>query len=390
MNNCIKVKIAGKNVNNYIKWLINKKISINNLKVIKHDELHIIIDYKDYDLLSKYSKTYKITIIEKYGKLRLLDVIKKNIIILSCLVFSIVFLNLLSNIIFKVEVVYNDKEIVTMIEKELKKYGIEKFKPKKSYEYLEKVKEEILNNHKDNLEWLEIEESGTKYTVKLVERKKEEHKDEYLYQSIVASKDAVITSIKAYSGEKTKQVNEYVKKDDVIINGIIEKPDTTKIYTQAKGIILGEVWYKIDVEYPLFYQEEKVTGKSKNIVSIYFLNKKFPLLPYKKYKQFKTNAKILLESNLLPIKIVKENQYEVIIKEEIYTNEEAVEKAKELAQEKILNHNEKIKSIKTIEILNKQNTGNVVKVSLFVSVIEDITKIIEIKEPITTETPLQE
>ncbi len=389
MNNCIKVKIEGKNVNNYIKWLINKKINISNLKVIKHDELHIIIDYKDYDLLNKYSKTYKITIIEKYGKLRLFDVIKNNLIILSSLIISIIFLYLLSNIIFKVEVVYNDKEIVTMIEKELKKYDIEKFKPKKSYKYLEKVKEEILNNHKDNLEWLEIEEYGTKYTIKLVERKKEKIEDEYLYQSIVAAKDAVITSIKAYSGEKIKKVNEYIKKDDIIISGIIEKPDTTKIYTQAKGTILGEVWYKVDVEYPLFYQEEKVTGKSKNVISIYFLNKKTPLLPYKKYKQFKTNAKTLLESNILPIKIVKENQYEVIIKEEIYTNEKAIEKAKELAQEKILRSNDKIKSIKIINILNKQNKGNFVKVSFFISVIEDITKIIEIKEPINEEIPLQ-
>ena len=139
----------------------------------------------------------------------------------------------------------------------------------------------------------------------------------------------------------------------------------------------------------MFYQEEKVTGKSKNVISIYFLNKKTPLLPYKKYKQFKTNAKTLLESNILPIKIVKENQYEVIIKEEIYTNEKAIEKAKELAQEKILRSNDKIKSIKIINILNKQNKGNFVKVSFFISVIEDITKIIEIKEPINEEIPLQ-
>ena len=62
-NNYIKVLIEGKNVNNYIKWLINQKINIINLIVIKHNKLEIIIENKHYKILKKYSKTYKITII---------------------------------------------------------------------------------------------------------------------------------------------------------------------------------------------------------------------------------------------------------------------------------------------------------------------------------------
>ena len=50
-NNYIKVKIEGKNVNNYIKWLIKNKINIIKLKIIKHNTLEIIINQKDYKLL---------------------------------------------------------------------------------------------------------------------------------------------------------------------------------------------------------------------------------------------------------------------------------------------------------------------------------------------------
>ncbi len=379
-NNYVLVKIEGKNVGNYVKWLIKNKINIINLNIVKHNELKILIDYKNFNLLSKYSKTYKITIIRKYGKLRLFDILKNNIIIILCLMLSIIFLYFLSNIILSVDVIYNDSEVVDLIKKELAKYDIKKYEKKKSYEYLDKVKERILNDNKDTLEWLEIEESGTKYIVRLVERKKETKQNEYQYQSVVASKDATIASIKAYSGEKVKQVNEYVKKGDVIISGILTKPDGTNLYTKAKGSVLGEVWYKVSVEYPLYYKEERVTGKNKSVILICFLNKEIPIFPYKKYKQFKRQSRSLIENNFIPFKITKEKLYEVIIKEDIYTNEEAIQKAIEEAKLKIKEKNKNIINIKNVQMLDKENLNSKIKINLFVSVIEDITEITEVKE----------
>lgn len=379
-NNYVKVKIVGKNINNYIKWLISKKINIIKLNIIKHNELHIIIDYKDFNLLTKYSQIYKVIIIKKYGRLKFFDIIKNNNIILICILVSIVFLYFLSNIIFSIDIVYNNQELVSMIENELEKYNIKKYKFKKKYKYIEEVKEKILDDNKDILEWIEIEEDGTKYVVRLVERKKENIKKEYLYQSVVASKDAIIKSIKAYSGEKIKNINDYIKKEEVVINGILTKPDGTNLYTRATGIILGEVWYKVSIEYPLYYHEESITGKSKNIPFIYFLNKKISLFPYKKYKQFKILSTTIIEDNYIPLKMVKEKIYEVNIEEEIYTEEEATNKAIEVAKTKMQEKNNKILKINEVIIINKENLNSKVKLELFVSVDEDITKILEINQ----------
>ena len=386
MNNYILVKVVGKNVNNYLKWLLKNKINIIHLDIIKHNELNLIVDYKDYKSLKKYSKTYKITILKKHGKLRLFDTIKDNIVIILSLILSVVFLYLLSHVIFSVDIIYNDSEIVNMINKELIKYDIKKFRFKKNYTYLNKVKSQILKDNKDSIEWLEIEESGTKYIIRLVERKKENKSKEYLYQSIIASKDATIADIKAYSGEKTKQINEYVKRGDVIISGILIKPDGTNLYTKAKGIVTAEVWYKVIVEYPLYYQEEKVTGKSKNVISIYFLNKEIPIFPYKKYKQFKKRSHILIEDNFIPFWIAKEKLYEVNIKEDIYTSEEATEKAIIEATKKLQTQNNKVIKIKETVVLEKENLNSKVKLNLFVSTIEDITEIVEIKPETNEET----
>ena len=125
-NNYIKVVIEGKNINNYVKWMIKQKINIINLNIIKHNKLEVIINYKDYKELKKYSKTYQVKIIKKYGNLKIFETIKKNLFILIPILLSTIFLYFLSNIIFSVDVIYNDKEVVKTIEKELSKYGIEK------------------------------------------------------------------------------------------------------------------------------------------------------------------------------------------------------------------------------------------------------------------------
>ena len=381
-NNYIKVHVEGRNINNYIKWLINQKINIINLETINHNHINIIINYKDYKILKKYSKTYKIKILKKYGWLRLVEIIKNNFLIILSILLSLGCLYFLSNIIFSVEVIHNNPEIVEFIEKELIKYDIEKYKFKKKYSYITDVKEQILANNKNTLEWLEIVEDGTKYIVKLVERKQADDIKEFEYQSISTTKDAIITSIKAASGEKIKEINEYVKKDDIIVNGIITKPDGTLVYTKAKATVYGEVWYKIEIEYPYAYKEEKITGKSKDVYVINFLNNKFPIFSYKKYKNFKLETKVILENNILPIGLSQEKQYEVLIKDDIYTWEEAISNAIETSKKRLLENNKRIININEVKILDKQIINSKIKLNLFISAEEDITKIVEIKKDI--------
>lgn len=375
----IKVSVKGHNINNYLKWLINKKIDILELKILNHNQIILIVKKSSYKTLNKYSKTYKISVIKKYGPLKIKEFIQKNIVILMCICISILLVYVLSHMIFSIDIIYNDKEISELVRKSLEKYDIKKYKFKKKYQYLEQVKKQILKENKNVLEWFEIEESGTKYIIRIVERKKEDNKEGYTYQSIVSSKNAILKNIKAFSGEKNKIINQYVKKDELVINGILTKADGTMIYTKADGLIYGEVWYKVSVEYPLYYQEESITGKSKNVINIYILNKKISLFPYKKYKQFKITSYNAIESNIFPIRIAKEKMYEVNTKEEIYTEESAINKAIEVSKQKMLNSNEKILEFNNVIVIDKENLNSKIKVNLFISTTENITKIVEIK-----------
>ena len=285
MNN-IKVCIKGKNINNYIKWLIKQKIPIIKLDIINYKELQVIIDNKYYHKLKNYSKTYQVYIIRKYGYLNIINKINNNYIKIISLIIAIFFLYFLTNIIFTIDIISNDKEMTDLITKELEKYNIKKYHFKKNYNSLENIKSKILSDNKEVLEWLEIESSGTKYIVKYVERKKESKENGYNYQSITASKDAIITDIRAYTGERLKLPGDYIKKGDVAISGILEKTDGTKLYSKANGYVWGEVWYKVDIEYPYTYYEELVTGRHKLVPTLKVLNYELALFPYKKYKKF--------------------------------------------------------------------------------------------------------
>ena len=222
------------------------------------------------------------------------------------------------------------------------------------------------------MEWIEIIESGTKYIVRTEERKINKTEKNHQYQNIVAKKNAVITKIKAYQGEKVKVVNDYVKKGDVIISGYITHPDNTQTPTMAKGVVYGEVWYKISLNYPFVYQEEKLTGATKTIYVLNFLNKRLSIFDFKKYKSFKSKDKILLSNSLSNISLIKEKQYELKVKDEVYPEDIAITKAKDYIKIKLKKDNPNIKKIKDITITHQEENEQTLDLSLFITAIENI------------------
>ena len=89
LTSTVKVIVEGKNVNNYIKRLIKSNINIINLKYIDYSRVEIIIRYEDFLKLKDNRTIYKLKIIEKYGKLKLKDKIKKNYILFVFLILGI-------------------------------------------------------------------------------------------------------------------------------------------------------------------------------------------------------------------------------------------------------------------------------------------------------------
>lgn len=374
----IKIKVTGRNINNFLKRLINNNINIEKVIPISHKEIDLIINYQDLDKVLKLKTIYNIKIIRYYGKLRIIKRIKKDIFILSSLLISLLLIYTLSNIIFKVEVIHSNKNIIKLVTKELEDNGIKKYKFVKNYQEIEKIKNKILEENKDTLEWLEIIREGTKYTIRVEERIiNNKPKDNKIY-NIVASKNAVIKNIYAESGEKIRSINTYVKKGDIIISSDITLPNNEKISKTASGKVQGEVWYNINIEYPYQYHEMKYTGNKKKVLVLNLLNKRISFFDFHKYKTFNRNIKYIFNNNITPISLIYEDEYETNIINEVYDYNTAREKAITKAKEKILEKYPNIKDITDIKIIKEEDKKNKISLNLFVTCLEDITEYQEV------------
>ena len=380
----IKIKVTGRNINNFLRRLINNNINIEKVIPISYKEIDLIIDYQDLERVLKLKTIYNIKIVRYYGKLRILKRIKKDIFILSFLLIGLLIIYTLSNVIFKVEVIHSNNNIIKLVTKELEDNGIKKYKFAKSYQEIEKIKNKILEENKDTLEWLEIIREGTKYTVRVEERIiNNKPKDNKIY-NIVASKNAVIKNIYAESGEKVRSINTYVKKGDIVISSDITLPNNEKISKTASGKVLGEVWYNINIEYPYQYHEIKYTGNKKKVLVLNLLNKRISFFDFHKYKTFNRNVKYIFNNNVIPISLTYEDEYETNIINEVYDYDTAREKGIAKAKEKILEKYPNIKDITNIKIINEEDKKNKISLDLFVTCLEDITEYQEVNDDIET------
>ena len=373
----ISLNIKGKNINRFIKKLRTNKIEILSLKYIDKNQVDIIIYKKDYETVLKIKSIYEVTELDVFGLIKIKRKLKisRHLIIITVIAF-IIFL-IFTHIIFNVEVIHSNKDIRNLILSELKKENIKPFSLKKSYSKISQIKENILNKYKDKIEWLEIEENGTKYTVRVEERTIVKKDNDNTPRNIIAKKDGVLKKVIAEKGDIVKDMNDYVKKGDLIVNGELVFNDEVKGKVKAEGKAFAEVWYVTKTEYPIFTFKETKTKNTKNVYAIKFLNHTLELT-FNKFKTKQIEEKEILKHNLIPFKIVKQKQTETKVKDEILTVEEAIYKAKQKAENDIKKNLSKEEYIIRSKYLKSTVKESIVEVEMFFAVYENITDYAEI------------
>ena len=373
----ISLNIKGKNINRFIKRLRTKRIEILSLKYKNPNEADIIIYKKDYETVLKIKSIYDVTELDVFGLIKIKRKIKisKHLIVLTLIAFAIFLF--FTHVIFDVEVIHSNKDIRNLLLNELKAEGIKKISFKKSYNEISKIKEKILNKYPDKIEWLEIEENGTKYTVRVEERTIVKENESNTPRNIIAGKDGVLKKVIAEKGDIVKDMNDYVKKGDMIINGelIFNEKVTGKV--RAEGKVYAEVWYVTKTEYPFATYTETETGKTKDVYAIKFLNHTFEFTLHK-FKTKKIEEEDIVKHPLIPLKLVKQKQKETKVTDQILTVEEAIDKAKEKAENDIKKNLSKDEYIIRSKYLKSTVKESIVEVEMFFAVYEDITDYAEI------------
>lgn len=305
MNKRIYLEVSNE-LNRFIKKCIDNNINLYNISYVK-DKMVVLIDVKDYLKIKRLNYYSKIRVVKYDGLLNIKKIIKDNMFYISVIFLSFIWMNLLTNYIVDIEIIYSNSGIRRLLKEELDKNNIKKFSLAYSFEELDNITKKILADNKNNLEWVSIKKDGMKYIVRAEERiiKSEVVSDKP--RDIIASKDAYITKVISSKGNVLVRQGEYVKKGTVLISGKITLYEDVKGVTSASGSVYGNVWYECTVETPKEISSERLTGRKR-----YNLNVGNKILLRNKYQNFRQKNIREIKIFGLKIKFYREEEVEII------------------------------------------------------------------------------
>jgi len=372
-----KVRIVvNENSNKFLNYLIYNKIYYDSLN--KYNEYFVLdVSYDDYLYIRR---RYKCHIVKYYGKKNIVNMYENNKYVLLSLIISFMLLFLLCNTIFDIKINSDNKDIINIINNSLSDNGIDVYKRKVSFDKLNSIKNKILEDNKDTLEWIEIREKGCIYYIDVTPRvKSNNNADNSLPSDIVAEKDGVIKHIVVHRGSKVIDNGDYVKKGDILISGNIIKNENVIDKVHSEGVIYAETWKTVNISIP-FKRIDYVYKKTINHYYLDIFGHKFTISG--KYDSDNTINKksIVLDKPYLFFKLYKEEKKIYDYNEVILNKEEAYNEALNRSIDVI---NKKLSSDEYIiskKVLKKEVKRSKINLEVFFKVYEKIGVTSEIQD----------
>ena len=302
MINYYVIQIKGKNPKRILSKLFKLGIDIYDIEY-KKNVITFKTTYINYTKIKNIKTTYEIIILRVSGINRIKYLFKRYRMFLIFFLLSIFVIILFTNFILFINYETESSELKTLLKSELKKNGVTLYSYRKSYHELETIKNNIKNDNKSKIEWIELERNGVVLNVRVIERK-DKNKNIITddVTDIVASKNGYIRNIYASSGEILKNKDDYVKKGDIIVSGNIFKNSNVVSRVRAKADVYAEVWYiiKANMSDTKTVLSKSNDGESRFVINV--LNKDLILFKINKNISLE-KENILMKNNLLTLKI---------------------------------------------------------------------------------------
>ncbi|MEG1892530.1 MAG: sporulation protein YqfD [Bacilli bacterium] len=356
----------------YYKFI--KKLQAINIYVLEikyhKKQIYLKIEYQYFNKVTKYLISYKFKKIKEMGIYNIKAILKKYYIFLIAFIFGLVLFFILSNLIIKVNVIHDNKEIRDLITTELNDINIKPLRFKKSFKDLEKIKKNLLNKYPDKLDWLEIEVDGMVYNVLIEERIITNIEKNDNICDVIAKKDGTITKFKVFNGTSLIAINDYVKKGDILISSKTLLNEEEKRSVCASGEVYAYTWYTVNVSIPFKEEIRKKTGKKKyNIVFNKNGNKK--KLLKNRFNSYDSSYKTLL--SFFDYSFLLETEYETKKIIEEHDEEEALNIALKKANDNIYLKLSEFDTIVDQKVLKKTRNDSKMEVEVFIIVEELIS-----------------
>lgn len=369
MINYFWIEIKGKNVKRLLTKIFKLKINISSIKYEKNRVL-LKVSYEDYKKIKQIKTTYQINIIKTCGKKKLLEDLTKYKVSITTFVISVFFVIFLSNFILFINIETDNTKMRNLIRDELKNNNLTIFSLKKDYNNLQEITSNIKNNNLDKIEWIELDQKGVSLNAKVIERVTNQKTNETGYKDIVAEKNGYIRAIYSRQGQVLKNIDDYVKKGEVIISGNIFRNDKPVAKVKASGKVYAEVWYIVKINKSLNYNKIKEEGKGYLKLTLNVNNHEITFLKIPK-KVIVEDKNILFDNNQFKIYSKKEKTYKV--EKSKYTEREITKILETRAKNEIIKGLEKDEYIILQKTLKKYNNDGKMYIEVFFKTYEDIS-----------------
>ena len=371
------VKMEGRLVERVINQLLRANITIWNVKRAGTETITFYLALEDVHNFRRAVRTSecKVTFLRGQGVPFLFKRSLKNsgFMIGGLAFFVIVFL--LSNMVWDIQIKGASPQTEHSIRKELEEMGVSKGKLQFSLPDVENIQRE-LSYRMNNITWVGVELQGTTFHFQVVEKNAPEPSETSGLQHIVAKKKAIITQMFVEEGDPQVNVNDYVNKGQLLVSGLIGNEKDPK-GVPAKAKILGETWYKSNVDLPLKSQFVVFSGdeKRKHYVGVGSIN--IPIWGFGKVEyeesieeENKKNLRFLKWE--LPIYYIDKSFKEKEDVERTYTKSEAIDAARKLAKSNLESTLPEDAEVIGEKILQEKVENGKVRVTIHFKVLENI------------------
>lgn len=381
----VNIRVEGFYIERFINLCISKKILLIDIKRDKATIMYADVGIKDYKKLKQIAKKTqsKIKIQEKKGLPFTAHKYRKRKIFGALILVIFIGIIIVSNYIWNIEVIGNNKISKEEIIKELSKSGLAVGINKNNLDTNSVINKIRLNM--EDIAWIGITVKGTNAIVTLKEAEKPpEVLKEDLYCNIVSDKTGMITKINVQNGTANVREGDIVEPGEILVNGMLEGKYTGIRYVHSVASIEAKIWHTKKAK-AMFKQQIPVeTGNTEKKYSIKFKKNQINLFKtlskFEKYDTINESKKITLFSNFyLPIELIKCTNKEYVMQEKVYSEDELVKQLTEKLQNELME-----------EIANKSNIVNTnvntylkddsVEVEVTLEVLENIGIEQEIKE----------
>jgi similar to stage IV sporulation protein len=257
----VRIEVTGSRLETLINRMVQSRFEVWDISYTKSSAASMMIGLNHFfrlrPLLKETGSRFRIR--SKHGLPFMVAKLLKRKFFAAGMLMFIAGIYLLASIVWQVRVEGNDSISVQTVLQAARQVGIYQLQWKGKLKDQEQLAME-LQTALPGTSWVGVEVRGTHVVIKIVEARTPDQKPLASPRHMVATKNALVTSIFAEKGKPLVKTNSYVRKGDILISGIIGD-EQNQMTVVASGKVKGLVWYMPKVEVPLTQTYKVYTGE---------------------------------------------------------------------------------------------------------------------------------